>query len=569
MKEKLLFMIKRIHGLEYIYILGSLSIIIDFLISIFYPYLLQEIIDQLNTPLFSPDDFKNLCIIFLAFNIIQMILGIITVFFYRIIRRKVIIDLEGNIVENVENISGNNINIIHSGFIASIISEDVEVLAVAFSDFFIKLIVNFLQIFVVAFILIKINIRIAFIIFLGTYIYILFNFFFSKKIEENTIVYKKYSDDKNTIVQEYINKYITLIKLNCNDYFKKKIIGKEHEVQNVKMKTFLLSASNVYVGSFIRGVLVLIVCFVCSFNIVKEDMTLGELSAVIMYTGYFATPILSLAEAMVDLKEIKVSFDRIFEFLCITDSCEKQDTLRLEKIEKIEFDHVTFHYENDELLKDLCFSINKGEIIAIVGENGTGKSTIINLLCGFLRAQAGKIYLNDKDITNYAVKDIRNRISILTQDKCIFEDTILNNLTMNQICDENQIAELCDVLGIKDYIESQPQKINSRINNNGNNLSEGQKQKLSIIRTFIKLSDLVVLDEATSNIDNITEERFVKEIRNLSKGKMMIIISHRVPILKEVDKVYVLCEGRFLVCGNHEDLIKKSEYYRKKICTEG
>lgn len=569
MKEKILFIIKRMKGLKVVYVLGTFCVFVDFLINIIYPFLLQEMVDQLYVFNTEEEYFLTNCIKLISFIIIQTIVGIVTVFLFRIVRKKIIIELESDIIDRIENVSGSTCNALNTGFISNVLSEDVEVLAVAFSDFLVRMLVNLIQIIVVAYILISINLRIAFVVFLGEYIYILLNFCFSKKIEDLTALYRSYYDEKNSIVQEYISKFITLIKLNCNDFFRKKILQREGKIQEIKMKSFLFGASNAYVGSLIRGLLIIIIYYFSSSYIRTGNMTLGELSAIIVYAGYFSTPILSIAESLIDIKEIKVSFDRILNFMNITKCSDVTTYIPLNHIEKIEFKNVYFRYEDVNIINGVCFSVNEGEMIAIVGENGAGKSTLIDLLIGFLRAEEGSILLNDNEISNYAVKNIRNRISIMTQEKCIFEDTILNNLTLGQEYNQNQIMELCNVLDIKDYIDSRVDGIYSAIDNDGHNLSEGQKQKLSIIRTLVKTADVIILDEATSNMDNVTEQCFVEKLRRIAAGRIVIVISHRVPILKEVDRIYVLRNGKFIANGSHNQLMDECDYYTEKICVEG
>jgi ATP-binding cassette subfamily B protein len=261
-----------------------------------------------------------------------------------------------------------------------------------------------------------------------------------------------------------------------------------------------------------------------------------------------------------------VAAERVFK---ITDSKEiipNKGTYKKSKIEgKVKFDHVTFAYDNENLvLKDISFELQPNETLAIVGSTGSGKSTIINILNRFYDVQSGQILIDDKPVKSYELESLRDHIGIVLQDVFLFEGTVLENIRfMDDSISKETIIEASKVIGAHQFIQRLPGKYDFRITERGNNLSLGQRQLISFVRALVFEPDILILDEATSSIDTVTEQIIQEAIERLIDKRTSIIIAHRLQTIKHADRILVLDQGEVVEYGNHEELIgMKNGRYR-------
>ena len=231
----------------------------------------------------------------------------------------------------------------------------------------------------------------------------------------------------------------------------------------------------------------------------------------------------------------------------------------------IKFDNVGFKYENTEkkAIKSINLEIKGNSMVAFVGHSGAGKSTIINLLPRFYDPQEGKIEIDGQNIKNVSLSSLRKKISLVSQDIILFDDTIKNNIAYakdNASMDE--ILQACKFAAAEEFIEKMPEKYNTLIGENGIRLSGGQKQRLSIARAVLKKSPIILLDEATSSLDADSEEIVQNAITNLTKNKTTLVIAHRLSTIHNADKIFVLKDGKIVDSGNHNFLIDNCEEYK-------
>ena len=231
---------------------------------------------------------------------------------------------------------------------------------------------------------------------------------------------------------------------------------------------------------------------------------------------------------------------------------------------KIEFKNVWFAYEeNNWILKDISFTIEPGETIALVGKTGSGKTTITNLVNRFYDVQKGEILLDGVNIKDINKRDLRRHIGTVLQDPFIFATTIKENIKLNKKISDEDINKAIKMASATDFIDSLPNKINEISKERGDSYSAGQKQLLAFARIFAHNPDIFILDEATANIDTYTENLIQKSIDILSSQKTAIFIAHRLSTIVNVDKIIVLDNGQIIEQGNHEELLKNDGYYAK------
>ena len=262
------------------------------------------------------------------------------------------------------------------------------------------------------------------------------------------------------------------------------------------------------------------------------------------------------------------SAERVFEYIdkeTIRESVSgKREILDIKS--SIEFKEVTFSYDDENVLEDISFEINKGEKIALVGPSGGGKSTIIDLLSKFYRVKKGKILIDGTDINDYDTNKLRNMIGIVTQESILFHDSIRNNISFgDRNIDEKKIIESAKVANALKFIEGLEEKFDTVIGERGLKLSGGQRQRICIARAIYKDPPILIFDEATSSLDSESESSVQKAIEEVMKNRTSIIIAHRLSTIKNVDKIIVIEGGKIIEVGRHEDLIKSNNVYSKFI----
>lgn len=327
----------------------------------------------------------------------------------------------------------------------------------------------------------------------------------------------------------------------------------------------VLSLSQQTITMFVAVVGELVILWVGVAYVIKGELTLGELITFNALLGYFIEPIKNLINLQPSIQTAVVAADRLGEILDITPEYNYEHEQLNDKIrfDKISISNLDFRYGTRELvLKDINLEICRGEKIAFVGESGSGKTTLANLLVRLYEQEKGSIKLDSIDIREFSIKQIRDNISYISQNTFLFSGTIRENLLFgNSDVSDDDISQVCKICELEEYINSLPLKFNTRIEENGKNLSGGQKQRLAIARALLKKPEILIMDEATSNLDYITERSIEKTINNFSKNMTTIIIAHRLSTIKDCDKIFVLRNGQIVETGNHRDLLNQRGYY--------
>ena len=231
---------------------------------------------------------------------------------------------------------------------------------------------------------------------------------------------------------------------------------------------------------------------------------------------------------------------------------------------KIEYKDVSFAYDGKkEILKSINLKIDGGNVIALVGHSGAGKTTIMNLIPRFYNASNGEILIDNQSIYNISLFSLRKNISLVRQDITLFDDTILSNIAYaDSKASEEMILEACKFSAVHDFVEKLPKKYDTLIGENGVRLSGGEKQRISIARAILKNAPIILLDEATSSLDADTEYKIQEAIMYLTKNKTTIIIAHRLSTVLRANKIFIIENGRVVAEGNHDYLLENSEIYK-------
>ena len=302
-----------------------------------------------------------------------------------------------------------------------------------------------------------------------------------------------------------------------------------------------------------------------SREVLQGEVTIGHLIAYILYIHMLFRPIRELADKFNTLQMGMVSSERVFRVLDTKDRIEDSGTITRESIDgDIEFKNVWFAYKDEEyVLKNVSFSVKRGESLALVGATGSGKTSIINLLSRFYEFEKGEILVDGESIRNYRKEFLRKNIAVVLQDVFLFSDTIYRNITLgdDSISIETVIQAAKD-FGAHDFISQLPGQYEYNVMERGAMLSVGQRQLISFIRAYVHNPTVLVLDEATSSIDTESEDIIQKALVKLMEGRTSIIIAHRLATIQKANKILVLEKGKILEIGTHQQLLENEGHYR-------
>ena len=317
---------------------------------------------------------------------------------------------------------------------------------------------------------------------------------------------------------------------------------------------------------FIGSLAIALSIYVGGVFVLNESMTTGQFMSFLVSLLLAYQPVKALGNLNISVQEGLAGAERIFNLLDTSKN-------RMEKItseNKIKLNgnivlkNVSFAYSEKNVLNNISIEIPKGKKVALVGLSGSGKSTIANLIVRFFDNYNGQILIENKDIKKIELVDLRNNVSMVTQETILFNDSIANNIKYGKLdASEEEIKNVAKISGISEFSENLENQLDTVIGESGVKLSGGQRQRIAIARAILKNGPILIMDEATSSLDNITEKEVLKTIKNLMKDKTTLIIAHRLSTIEDSDIIYVLDKGKIESFGTHQELLNKSEIYKK------
>ncbi len=371
----------------------------------------------------------------------------------------------------------------------------------------------------------------------------------------NGVIEENYSGQ--SIIKAFGNQKMEKDQFNGINYSLGKTMFKSEVYMGMLQPAMNFVSYLAYAGVLLVGGILL-----CQGN---SGVDYGRLTEFLVYVNLFQSPLSSISQSMNSLSSASAASSRVYEFLEekeISDESGKKPLLPSLIKGQVEFEHVCFSYdETREIIHDFSASVSSGSKVAIVGPTGAGKTTMVNLLMRFYEANSGRILIDGVPITEMSREEVHNTFGMVLQDTWVFQGTLRENLVYNtpNVTDED-IQKVLKATHLAHYVKTLPGGLDYQIKD-GASLSSGEKQLLTIARAMIRNSPLLILDEATSNVDTRTEERIQKAMDALTKGRTSFVIAHRLSTIKNANLILVMKDGNIIEQGNHEELMKQNGFY--------
>lgn len=344
-----------------------------------------------------------------------------------------------------------------------------------------------------------------------------------------------------------------------------KFIRKSYDKFGDMMKTILKSGKIINLqsclSSNLAGIGKIVVLCSGSYFVITGDMSIGTLMMFYMLMDYFINPIKTLLNLQPTIQSGKVAAERVYEVMDLEKEKIDQEDHKISGDIKIE--NLDFRYASrKKILSNISMHFEQGKKIAIVGESGSGKSTLGKLLLGLYEVENGHIFIGDADICDIPKSALRQQIAYVPQNISLFAGTLLENITLGiENVDYEKVQEICRMVKVEDFVKELPMGYETQVEEGGTNFSGGQKQRIAIARALIKNPQIIILDEATSNLDAITERAFSDAIRQYGTDTTIVVIAHRLSTIMNCDTIYVMENGSVIENGTHEDLLEKHGCY--------
>lgn len=538
-----------------------------------FKYLIDYISVQVKNP--SSTDPMITAGFIIMIDIILWILGSIAGYYVNFglkkIGQKVVRDMRNELFAHVINLSLQDLRKLKIGSYVTRITNDTQNISTLFSDIlpqFLRALLTLVIIMVTTFVVTGLY---GFI-FLA-YIPVVFAISYFFRIKSKAL----YRDEKKAIseMNSFLSEAFQGVKVT-KTYNRENKKQEEFSFRNEAIRSNFVKSQNLFAFYYPFMYLLQMSCVILIFsfclpNVSLEDvsygtMTIGTFQMLYSYSSQFFQPIQTITQLMNSLQQTISSAERI---LVVQEekeeNTEMEGTIDVPSFKgKIEFDHVYFAYEGDDyVLKDISFVINPGQTAAFVGATGAGKSTIISLISRTYEISSGRILIDDVPIEKYSLECLRRNVGIMLQDVFLFSGNIKDNISLgDDNTTDQEIYDACKYVGADSFIENLKDKYETKVSERGENFSAGQRQLISFARTLVYHPSMVLLDEATANIDTETENIIQTSLEKMRSIGTMVIVAHRLSTIKNADIIFVVSKGHIIESGNHQELLKlKGNYY--------
>ena len=486
------------------------------------------------------------------------------------ISTKISYDLRERLMEKITHLPMDSFDENKRGDILSRITNDVDSLQNGITQAFLQMLTAIITIVGVFLMMLTINIWMT----LATIVLIPIAFlvirFITKHSQSYFLKQLVYKGSLNAQIEETFSGHDIIRSFNQEDESIEKFNQDNDMWFDQEWKSQFFSSLNGPLMNFISNFAYVAIAVLGAAFVLQKAIAVGDILAFFQYVQNFTRPIQQITRVMNLIQTAMAASERIFEFLDFEDE-ENPSTKEIEELrDEITFENVSFGYTpNEKIIKNLSFTVKKGQKIAIIGETGAGKTTIVKLLMRFYDIDSGEIKIDGVNIDEYDKHSLRSLIGMVLQDSWLFSDTIANNIRYGNLdATDEEVIDASKQVYSDNFIKQLPEGYESVLNEDSDNISHGQKQLLTIARTILSKKEVLILDEATSSVDTRTEKLIQRAMDKLMENRTSFIIAHRLSTIKNADKIIVIENGEIIESGTHEDLLAQKGYYYNTLNTQ-
>lgn len=527
------------------------------------PYLIQYTIDHFIATS-DKSGLVNMSLLLLALLVAQSGMQVWSTILTNFLGQNVIRDLR---LKTYDYLTGLRLSFYDKTPVGTLVTRtvsDIETIADVFSEGLINIMGDLLQIVFILVFMFAVDWRLT-LVSLSVLPFLMYaGYVFKESVRKSFEQVRNEVTRLNTFVQEHIQgmQVVQLFNREQKEFERFESINKQH--RDAHIRSVFAYAVFFPVVEIIVAVSTALIVWYGAWRVMGGYGTIGSITSFILYTGMFFRPVRQLADRFNTMQMGMVSAERIFKLVDEQQNIEPSGTQHLDTIKgDIEFKQVWFGYTPGEyVLKNISFKVAEGKTVALVGATGAGKSSIINLLSRFYEIEKGEILIDGRDHKNFSVTSLRSHIAVVLQDVFLFSGSVMDNIRLNnQQITEEQVIETAKLLGAHEFISRLPDGYRQNVHERGATLSVGQRQLISFVRAMVTNPAVLVLDEATSSVDNETELVIQQAIKKMMQGRTSIVIAHRLSTIQHADEIIVLEKGNIAERGTPPQLILQNGYY--------
>ena len=544
-------------------VLALVLVLINVGIDIVFPILMSRLTNNLQSPDISMKIILMIAGGYLLLALVSSAFAYIEAMILQKSGQRVVYNLRMEVFEHIENMSQDQFNEMPVGSLVTRVVSYTSSLSELFTSILVNLLKNILTIIGVYSIMFFISWKLSLVMLAFVVVVFIISFFFRKIIHKIFTKERQYISDLNTFLSENLSGMRIIQLFNQEKRKEKQFDEKNNNLRRTRYQ--ILIAFGIYrpLISFIYfGAVAVTFTFA-----LQTIISAGEVVAFYLYLSKFFNPIQNIADQINGIQRAVTASERLFNLLDVQPQVlDEPDAIEIDRFEgKIEFKNVWFAYKKDEwILKDVSFVIEPKQTCAFVGATGAGKTTILSLIVRNYEIQKGQILIDGIDIKHIKIKSLRKAIGQMLQDVFLFSGTIRNNITLHDDSfTDQEIAETCEYVNADKFINKLEKKYDEEVIERGENFSQGQRQLLSFARTVIHKPQILILDEATANIDTETEVLIQESLEKIKNIGTMLIVAHRLSTIQKADQIIVLQKGEIIERGTHQQLLKNHSYYYK------